>query len=80
LFTAMTGIFTPAYPVSKRTGSDGLLNSWPNLALPSLAGSMWPISRSEPREVMHLSVLLAVSRNLLNPDTGLTTSPPIAQS
>jgi hypothetical protein len=23
LFTAMTGIFTPAYPVSKRTGSDG---------------------------------------------------------
>jgi hypothetical protein len=24
-FTAMTGIFTPAYSVSKRTGSDGLL-------------------------------------------------------
>jgi hypothetical protein len=24
LFTAMTGIFTPAYSVSKRTGSDGL--------------------------------------------------------
>jgi hypothetical protein len=23
LFTAMTGIFTPAYPVSKRTGNDG---------------------------------------------------------
>jgi hypothetical protein len=23
LFTAMTGIFTPAYSVSKRTGSDG---------------------------------------------------------
>jgi hypothetical protein len=23
LFTAMTGIITPAYPVSKRTGSDG---------------------------------------------------------
>jgi hypothetical protein len=25
LFTAMTGIFTPAYSVSKRTGSDGLV-------------------------------------------------------
>jgi hypothetical protein len=24
LFTAMTGIFTPAYSVSKRTGSDGI--------------------------------------------------------
>jgi hypothetical protein len=27
LFTAMTGIFTPAYSVSKRTGSDGRARS-----------------------------------------------------